>query len=302
VTLSAAPMVSVVIPAFNAGKHIGKLLDSLAAVEYPGELLEVIVVDNGSSDDTTDIVRRYAVRLMAETTLHNPGTARNAGVRQAKGEVIAFIDADCVATRNWITAALAVMRERQADVVAGRVEWDYSTPRNAAEFFDSLVHLRNDISVPKHGTAVTANLIVRSAVFEKTGLFPEWKAGEDGAFCLRAAAAGYRLVYAADVTVTHKPRKIHSLLRKAWRVGSFYRNLCKVIGRTDAELFHDAFRSFIPGTSSHVRGLVRERGTGEMEPYIMRMWLISYMYSVVWGTAALASYLRRSSESVAQSS
>jgi|WetSurMetagenome_2_1015567.scaffolds.fasta_scaffold03294_3 glycosyltransferase involved in cell wall biosynthesis len=293
-------MVSVVIPAFNAGKHIGKLLDSLDAVEYPKDLLEVIVVDNGSSDDTVQVVRQHSVSLVTEASLHNPGTARNAGVRRAKGEVIAFIDADCFATGSWIVAALATMHEQQADVVAGRVQWDYSTPRNAAEFFDSLVHLRNDITVPKNGTAVTANLLVRAAVFQKTGLFPEWKAGEDGAFCLRAAAAGYRLVYSNDVVVVHKPRKFRSLLRKAWRVGSYYRNLCMVIGRTDAALFHDAFRSFIPGTSSHVRRLVRERGTAEMEAFITRMWLISYLYSIVWGSAALASYFRKSSRSVTQ--
>ena len=291
-------MVSVVIPAFNAGSHIGKLLDSLVSGDYPRDLLEIIVVDNGSSDDTTDVVRRYPVRLLTETALHNPGTARNAGVRQVKGEVIAFIDADCLATKNWITAALAVMRDKDADIVAGRIQWEYSTPRDAAEFFDSLVHLRNDVTVPRHGTAVTANLIVRTEVFRKTGLFPEWKAGEDGAFCLRAAAAGYRMVYAENVVVAHKPRKFLSLLRKSWRVGSYYRNLCRVTGRSNAQMYSDAFGSFIPGTSSHIRRLVSERGTEEMAPFITRMWLISYAYSVVWGSAALASNLRKSPHDV----
>lgn len=291
--LSATPTVSVVIPAFNAGRHIGKLLDSLAAVDYPKDLVDVVVVDNGSTDDTAEIVRRYPVKLITETSSRNPGTARNAGVRAVNGEVIAFIDADCYATRNWISAALHSLRNNNAGLVAGCVRWEYSTPRNASEYFDSLVHLRNDISVPRHGTAVTANLVVLAEVFQKTGLFPEWRAGEDGAFCLRAGRAGYPLVYSADVIVTHKPRRFRSLLRKAWRVGVFYRNLCRVIGRTDGQLLKDAFRAFIPGTSSHVRKLVKERGTPEMEPFIVRMWLISYIYNLVWGTAALASCLRK---------
>jgi glycosyltransferase involved in cell wall biosynthesis len=286
------PMVSVVIPAFNAGGRITRLLDSLEAQHYPRDRYEVIVVDNDSQDDTRERAAKYPVLLLSETRRRNPGSARNVGVQQAKGEVIAFIDADCIATPEWIVEAVKVMQMQGADLVAGNIHWLYSTPRGAAEIFDSLVHLRNDIHI-RTNTAVTANLVVRSAVFEKTGLFPEWKAAEDYMFCLRAAAAGFRMVFGPAVLVLHETRTLWPLLRKAWRVGRYHHHLVLVGGKSADGRFGDALKAFIPGSRKHVRKLVRERGTPDMERSVTRVWLVSYLYNLVWGSAAITSRFRR---------
>jgi glycosyltransferase involved in cell wall biosynthesis len=287
------PMVSVVIPAFNAGERITRLLDSLESQQYPRERYEIIVVDNGSQDDTRERVAKYPVLLLSETRRQNPGSARNTGVRQAKGEVIAFIDADCIATPGWIAEAVKVIQTQKADLVAGNIHWLYSAHRGAAEIFDSLVHLRNDIHARENNTAVTANLVVWSTVFKKTGLFSEWKAGEDYSFCVRAAAAGFRMVFGPAVLVLHETRSLGPLLRKAWRVGRYHHHMTKVGGESTARFFGGILKAFVPGSRKHVQRLVRERGTPDMEPSVTCVWFISYLYNLVWGSAAITSRFRR---------
>ncbi|MBI5205634.1 MAG: glycosyltransferase family 2 protein [Nitrospirae bacterium] len=108
-------MVSVVIPAYNAQKTIAACLDSLMKQDYPGDY-EVIVVDDGSSDSTPDIISGYErVRLMKQANA-GPAAARNKGAMDAKGEIILFTDSDCVPEGNWITEMMAPFKDNK-DVV-----------------------------------------------------------------------------------------------------------------------------------------------------------------------------------------
>lgn len=283
------PTVTVIIPALNAARRIGRLLDSLLQQEYPSDRIEVIVVDNGSTDETREIVSRYPVKLVQETRHRNPGSARNAGLAEVRSEIIAFIDADCLATPTWIAEAVRTLDAEGAALVGGNIRWLYSTPPQAAEIFDSLVHLRNDVHTRENGTAVTANLVVRSEVFGKTGPFPAWKAGEDYTFCLRARSAGYKIVFGPDVVVIHGTRQLRALLRKAWRVGKFHRHLSIVAGDSNRVFYKTVLSAYIPGHPKHIRRLIHSRGTPDMERRLYGVWIVSYLYNLVWGTAALLS-------------
>lgn len=95
------PKVSIVLPVFNGEKTLVACLDSLMALDFPKEDLEIIVVDNNSTDATKEIIQRYPVCYVFEAN-KGRGYARNAGVKNANGEFIAFIDADCIATENWL--------------------------------------------------------------------------------------------------------------------------------------------------------------------------------------------------------
>ncbi len=88
-----APLVSVVIPAYNSAQHIAEALDSVLRQDYPA--LEILVIDDGSTDNTREIVARYGdkVRLLAQTN-QGSAAARNHGIRNARGKYIAFLDAD----------------------------------------------------------------------------------------------------------------------------------------------------------------------------------------------------------------
>ena len=97
-------MVSIIIPAYNEEKHIGQCLDSIFNLDYPRDKFEVIVIDNGSTDRTREIASSYDVLLLQDSTKNVSGL-RNLGARHARGDILAFVDADCVVARDWLTNA-----------------------------------------------------------------------------------------------------------------------------------------------------------------------------------------------------
>jgi glycosyltransferase involved in cell wall biosynthesis len=97
-------LVSVVIPCLNASGTIERLVDSLRAQQLPADVeLEIVVVDNGSTDGTVELMHRLPVRVIEESKC-GPAAARNAGVREAYGDIIVFLDADMRASHNRLIA------------------------------------------------------------------------------------------------------------------------------------------------------------------------------------------------------
>jgi glycosyltransferase involved in cell wall biosynthesis len=231
--MPAAPVVSVVVPVRNGADGIGQCLDALA-MQRDAPPYELIVVDNGSTDGTADLVRRHpcGAQVVAEP---RPGSyaARNAGIAVAAGRVIAFTDADCRPEPNWLAAAVAAI-DGGADLVGGRVTMTRSDAPSVVERYDSAVYLRQEDLVTQHGWAVTANLVVRRAVLDEVGWFDAvLPSGGDREFCLRATAGGHRLVYVPEAGVLHQPR---THLREVWRVNrrigsGFHRLATRAAGR-----------------------------------------------------------------------
>jgi glycosyltransferase involved in cell wall biosynthesis len=119
--MSTQPFVSVVIPVYNGADTIEELLLSLLAQNYPGDRYEIIVVDNGSRDNTCEIVGKYLVTLLKEWEKRGAAAARNKGIREAQGDIIAFIDADCVADRNWLRIVVADHQDSSIGAFVGEV-------------------------------------------------------------------------------------------------------------------------------------------------------------------------------------
>ena len=96
------PRASVIVPAFNAAGTIGDCLEALLAQDYPADRLEIIAVDNRSTDGTADVMCRYPVRVVEESRMQSSYAARNAGLAVAQGSVLLFTDADCIPDRSWV--------------------------------------------------------------------------------------------------------------------------------------------------------------------------------------------------------
>lgn len=96
--------VSIIIPVYNEEKHIASCLDSVQQVNYPGEAIETIVVDNGSTDKTRDIASAHGAKVLCDENLNVSGL-RNFGAKKATGKILAFIDADCIVHPDWLIAS-----------------------------------------------------------------------------------------------------------------------------------------------------------------------------------------------------
>src|SRR5690606_20987586 len=107
--MSISGMVSVVIPAYNVGPHIAEAIESVLAQDYPQ--VEIVVVDDGSKDDTAEVVAtRYPQVSLIRKENGGAATARNAGIRAARGEFVAFLDADDIWLPGKLTAQIDYLR------------------------------------------------------------------------------------------------------------------------------------------------------------------------------------------------
>ena len=213
-----APAVSVVVPVHDDEDGLHRCLRALAAQTLPRAAYEVVVVDDGSAVDLRGVVGRHAgVRLVRQS---NRGSyaARNRGVAEARGHVLAFTDADCRPEPDWLASGVALLeRRRDAGLVAGAVRVvprDAARP-TAAELYEMLHAFPQQQYVERSRFGVTANVFTRRDVVERVGAFDATlRSGGDVEFGQRVAAAGYAVVYAPDAVVTHPARATWGQLRR----------------------------------------------------------------------------------------
>lgn len=205
------PLVSVVIPVYNDAARLAGCLGALEKQTYPSDRVEILVVDNGSEDDVADAVDCFDnVRLLVEL---RPGSyaARNHGIREANGEVIAFTDADCVPASTWVERGVSHLMEDPAiGLVGGRIDVLVRDPENpnGVELADIVVNFQQRRYIEEFQFAATASAFSRKSVFERVGRFnEEMLSGGDRDWGERVANAGYRLRYADDAVITHPARR-----------------------------------------------------------------------------------------------
>ncbi|HWZ65842.1 MAG TPA: glycosyltransferase family 2 protein [Patescibacteria group bacterium] len=118
---SQLPYVSVVICTFNGSAHIGQTLTAIKAQTYSKDNYEIIVVDDGSTDDTAKIAEGFDVRLVRHSKNMGLGVGRNSGLAAARGDVIAFTDDDCLPDTNWVETLIMPFADGAVMGVGGRV-------------------------------------------------------------------------------------------------------------------------------------------------------------------------------------
>ncbi|MBI4526604.1 MAG: glycosyltransferase [Deltaproteobacteria bacterium] len=216
------PLVSVVVPVWNGEQTIAQCLASLLKMHFPAERREILVVDNGSTDNTAAIVKRFPVRYLTEERRGAP-LARNRGIRASQGEIVAFTDADCVVSRGWLQELFRAFDQGDVGGVAGEI-FAYP-PRTPAELYASRVrHLspQKYLARPLLPFAVFANLAFRRSVFDQIGLLDEaMLTGEATDFCTRFfRATSLRLSYAPRAVVFHRHRSTtRGFLGQQWVYG-----------------------------------------------------------------------------------
>ncbi len=218
----SAPTVSVVVPVLDRAGMIGDLLDSLVAQDYPAERLEVVVVDNGSTDGTHAVVARYPVRLAVETGRRSSYAARNRGIAESTGDIVAFTDSDCIAQPGWIRALVAGSEAPELGAFAGEVI--AFEPVTRVERFFALRRRGQHAAMLRHPylpCATTSNLAFRRAVLDEIGLFDaSLRSGGDVDLAWRMQErTAYRIGYRPDALVAHRNR---SSVGAMWRQSQLY--------------------------------------------------------------------------------
>jgi glycosyltransferase involved in cell wall biosynthesis len=113
--------ISIILPVYNGEKTIQACLESLLTQSYQRDSFEIIVVDNNSNDQTCEIVQQYPVKLLHERDIQTSYAARNRGIKNSKGEILAFTDADCIADTDWLYHVTYPFIDDTVVAVGGRV-------------------------------------------------------------------------------------------------------------------------------------------------------------------------------------
>ncbi len=200
------PEYSIVIPDLHSPR-IGDVLEALCRQEgINRSIYEILVIGR----DKYGLVRKYeneGVRFLESERDLNPAEARNRGIREARGKLIFFIDADCIAEPSWMAALLKAYHEGHP-VVGGPIWFDdddfWILSDNVAHFHDLLPDIGRGAN--RHYMLATANMLVEKVILEKVGMFDEsFAAAEDFGLSRRIRRAGYDLFFEPDAKIIHRP-------------------------------------------------------------------------------------------------
>ncbi len=219
--------ISVVIPARDEAARLPRTLEAVRAAAPAGLELEILVVDDGSRDDTTAVAERAGARVIpgaAPGTPGNPGASRNRGAEAAGGDPIVFLDADCVPEPRWLDHLLAA-HARGYEAVGGSTSMPGGLPLTArSDFFASAYHMHPRRAAGFVGNHPPCNLSVRRDAFRRCGGFEDRHPVADGHEELRWQAKlrrdGGRLYFEPSARVAHHNRPgLGNLMRRSYRWG-----------------------------------------------------------------------------------
>jgi GT2 family glycosyltransferase len=222
------PLVSVVVPCYNRANFLPRCLGSLFAQTYPRERFEIVLVDDGSTDGTAETARALGAAWagglrVVEQSNGGPARARNAGIRAAGGEIVAFTDSDCVAAPEWLEQLVRTLAADPAAAGVGGPIANGSSDGWVARFLDTTAFYRHRVRRGAVDYLLTASVAYRRDALVAAGGFSEREGawGEDADLSFRVRQAGYRLLLASDGSVTHygSPESPRALARELYRYG-----------------------------------------------------------------------------------
>lgn len=218
--------VSVVVPIYNGKTDLPDLLACLRQQTYPADQVEYLLVDNNSQDNSLELLQQFAatetitIQPLSENKIQSSYAARNAGIKAAKAEIIAFTDMDCRPEPQWLAELIQPFVNEKVGIVAGEIK---ALPSH--NLFEKYADRQETLS-QKHTLAntflpygQTANLAIRREIFSQVGLFrPYLTTGGDGDMCWRIQQqTNYQLAFAEQATVKHRHRSTFKELQSQWR-------------------------------------------------------------------------------------
>jgi len=206
------PSVSIIIPVRNRPEEITACLLSLSRLDYPADKIEVLVVDDASDDETPDEVSRSSVHLIALKEQRQASYCRNLAAQRAKGDILAFLDSDCVAGPLWLKELTPAFNDPSTGAVGGLVDSYFN--KKGLDRYEQVKSSLNLGSWPKSSREDNhffylpgCNLLVRKGPFFEVGGFrDDMVVGEDVDFCWRLQDQGHHIEYRPVGRIFHRHR------------------------------------------------------------------------------------------------
>lgn len=215
-------IISVVIPAYNEAKTIVDCLNSLMNQTLTRDRYEIIVVDDGSTDGTLEIVRKFPGVISVSQRNQGPAAARNNGVRRAQGGIILFTDADCRPFANWleemvrpfeqnpeIVAMKGAYETRQRELIARFVQIEYE------DKYDRMKQQSNIDFIDTYSAGFRREIFLQARGFSEE--FPV-ACAEDVELSFRLAGKGHKMVFNPEAKVFHlHPNSVRGYFKKKYK-------------------------------------------------------------------------------------
>ncbi len=212
------PLFSIIIPSYNRSDEIVDLLNSIDNQNFPKDKFEVLIVDDGSVDNTEEIVNTFINKTEWQLKLYKrnhegPGPARNYGMSQAEGEYFLFIDSDCIADKDWLKNLAAAIEKHNPDAFGGpdAVRQDFTALQKAINY--SMTSFLTTGGMRGHSDKKLAkyyprsfNMGIHRKIYEKLGGMGTLRHGQDLEFSRRIVASGAKVIPIPKAVVYHKRR------------------------------------------------------------------------------------------------
>jgi glycosyltransferase AglI len=218
---------TIIIPVYNNQKGLEDTLESLLNLSFSRSQIEIIVIDNNSSDKTLQIAQDYRdghpdlIRIYSEETTQSSYASRNLGITNAKGDFCVFLDADESVDPDFLEKISDFIATHSAEYFGCKVMLFTGESENIFEKFNRLTGFPVEQYLIDRHFAPTCCLVTKKSVFDKVGLFNDnLESSGDYEFGNRTFNAGIKQHYAQNITIYHPARNsFSSLAQKAFRVG-----------------------------------------------------------------------------------
>lgn len=240
-------MISVIVPIYNGSRFLENFFNSLLSQKLDCKEFEIVMVDNNSTDNTSELIKEFIsknehinLKYIFYDKRASSYASRNIGVKNSRGEILAFTDSDCILENDWLENIKIKLTEKEK-IISGKIELYFDDKRNIWENFDKIVHMRNDERINKNEVA-TANMAINKTLFNKIGFFDEVSSGGDFNFAKRAVKQGFEIEFIEEIKVLHPTRKTYNEIRK------------KLLRLTfgEGELYKKHNRSFLKGIAVNI--------------------------------------------------
>ena len=218
------PEISIVVPVYNSESTINACIISLINQNYPKEKYEIIVVDNGSTDNTSKILQKFRkrIRLLKEPK-KGSYCARNKGLNNARGDIIAFTDSDCVVDRNWLLHISKAFEDKRLKLVGGNIK-ALKTDNTLLRYYDIFGHPQALFFSSVIPFFATANMAVRKKDLQSVRFNESLESGGDVEFCLRLIKDKREMYYEPKAIIGHLYNdSLIGFMKKQYHYGKWHK-------------------------------------------------------------------------------